>query len=306
MKQLLCFLIFAYFIFTNHIMLSQDDVSEDTLKGLVKKFVFGSPFKQYEYFNLRTKKFPSISLFTGLNQPLHPDISSNLKFNTQNFASIHIGSSNIKTKELKDGRKINFLKREALFVGNYSSKWIVKDNQNINATMWRFGVNFSDNGYGYKLGEKNYLFFTHGNSLIWSKFDVDNSQKVSISDSSILGRFSEQFRFGNSFQSGISLVLLRSVSFDFRFERSVVYPAHKFWYWLGSYTIEGISLLLLDEFIREINYSSPYAAPIVNVILKSALSYGIYELRKDRMNWPFKTESPLFHDNFKIGITFMF
>jgi hypothetical protein len=63
---------------------------------------------------------------------------------------------------------------------------------------------------------------------------------------------------------------------------------------------------LLDKFIDEIFESSPSAAPVVNFMLKSALTYGMYELRKDKMNWPFNSDSPLTYDQFKFGLTFIF
>ena len=63
---------------------------------------------------------------------------------------------------------------------------------------------------------------------------------------------------------------------------------------------------LLDQFIDEIGESSPYAVPVVNFFLKNGLSYAVYELRKDKMNWPFDSAPPLCIDSFKFGLTFVF
>ncbi len=70
--------------------------------------------------------------------------------------------------------------------------------------------------------------------------------------------------------------------------------------------LEGGAEFLLDEFIDEIGKSSPYSVPVVNFFLKNGLSYAIYELRKDRMNWPFDSAPPLRNDSFKFGLTFVF
>jgi hypothetical protein len=51
---------------------------------------------------------------------------------------------------------------------------------------------------------------------------------------------------------------------------------------------------------------SPAAAPIVNFVLKNGLSYGMYQLRKEKMNYPFESEAPILNDTFKIGVTFIF
>lgn len=305
MKKQIYFFVLTFIILFSQITFSFDDEEEisDTTRNYT---ILSTPFKKYFYFKVRWQKYPSISLFSGLNYPSLSQISSNNKFSSQNFASIQLGNTRIKTKELKNGEKINEISNGAIFLENFSSKWFNKENSNIDANMWRFGVRLSDDGMGYRLGNNNFIFLTHGNSFIWSKFDVDALSNFTQPDSSILGRFSSQFRFGNSFQSGLSFVLSKRISFDLRYERAIVYPGHKFWYWLGSHAIEGLSQFLLDEFIREITYSSPFAGPIVNFILKSGLSYGIYELRKEKMNWPFKTEPPLFNDNLKFGLTFLF
>jgi len=263
-------------------------------------------FRNYELFSFDWRQHPSITIFSGFNYPTYSKISSASNFNTQNFATIHLGMTKIKPKVTENGDKVQKIDKKSIFLGNFSSKWKVQSNDNIDAKMWRFGIELNDDGYGYKIGRNNFIFFTYGTSLIWSKFDVEKLSTFPQPDSTLLGVFSSQFRFGNSYHSGISLVFLNSLSFDFRFERAIVFPGHKFWYWLGSSLIEGASQALLGEFIDEIIKSSPQAAPLVNVILKGALSYGIYELRKDKMNWPFKTEPPLFNDNFKIGLSFLF
>ena len=81
---------------------------------------------------------------------------------------------------------------------------------------------------------------------------------------------------------------------------------HLFWKWAGSGIIEAASQGMLDHFIGKIGKSSPMALPIVSVILKSALSYGIYELRQEKMNWPFNSAAPLSYDQWKVGVTFNF
>ncbi|MGE5847186.1 MAG: hypothetical protein ACM34O_10705, partial [Ignavibacteria bacterium] len=90
------------------------------------------------------------------------------------------------------------------------------------------------------------------------------------------------------------------------YERSIIFPRHLFWKWLGSAGIELIGQWALDEFIDNIMDSSPYAAPVVNFVLKNALAYGIYELRQEKMNWPFNSAAPLAYDQFKFGVTFVF
>ena len=79
--------------------------------------------------------------------------------------------------------------------------------------------------------------------------------------------------------------------------RVITEPNHEDW----SLIANCIYLL-----INKIFKSSPAAGPVVNFLLKNALAYGIYELRKDKMNWPFKSEAPITYDQFKFGVTFVF
>jgi hypothetical protein len=74
-----------------------------------------------------------------------------------------------------------------------------------------------------------------------------------------------------------------------------------FWYSALSSIIEVASHSILDEFIDEVREFSPEITPIINFILKSGLSYGLYELRRDNMNWPIETEAPFVMENFKVG-----
>lgn len=300
MKRIV-FILFVYFLTLNLAFAKLaffDNVNDSsyTQNGLILSFNLEE----------RLNKHPYLSLYTGFNTSEYSKISSTNELKTQNYALFYLGFSKIRPENKVQDDAIFKITRSGLFIGNFSTKWFSSQNGNLDISMWRFGVDFSDDGWGYKLATNTYLFFVFGNSLIWSKIDVDELSVLQQPDSLLLGIFSEQLRFGNAFHSGVSLVLFKGFSLDFRFERALIYPGHKFWYWFGSYLIEGVSHYLLDRFIEEVLESSPKAAPIVNVLLKSALSYGIYELRKTKMNWPFNTESPLLNNNFKFGLTFMF
>jgi len=302
MKQLKFFLTVLLIAFVFSSLFAQENSDEDTLKG---KGIKVTIFNKRTYRLLKHMKHPSVSIYSGFNNPTYSALSSTKDFNTQNFASISLGYTEIETHQSKTGTEYSIIENDGLFLENYSSKWKIQNNTNIDAKMWRFGIRFGDEGYGYRIGKNNYLFFTHSNTLNWSKFDVENLSSFVPPDSHLFNVFASQFRFGTSFNSGISLVLLNTLSLDLLYERSIIFPGHKFWYWAGSSLIEGVSMLLLNEFIESILKSNTAVAPVAYGILKGALSFGIYELRKDKMNWPFKTSPPLFNETFKFGIKFL-
>jgi hypothetical protein len=132
------------------------------------------------------------------------------------------------------------------------------------------------------------------------------STPASAADVATTDLFNKDVRFGNSFQGGIQFKFMYSTAIDVSYERSIVYPRHLFWKWGMGMIIEGAGQGLVNLFVDEILESSPEAAPIVSFLLKNALSFGIYELRQDKMNWPFETTAPLAFDQFKVGISVVF
>ena len=100
--------------------------------------------------------------------------------------------------------------------------------------------------------------------------------------------------------------MIHYVELNASYERSIVFRRHLFWKWLGSALIETAGQVAVDKFVDEIMDSTPCAGPIVSFVLKNALAYGAYELRMQKMNWPFKSEPPLSYDQFKVGINFVF
>jgi len=91
------------------------------------------------------------------------------------------------------------------------------------------------------------------------------------------------------------------------YEKAVIFPYHKFWKQTGSFFIEtlaqtGIDFLTEDVIIKHI----PGLAPILYFVLKNGLSYYIFTLKQDDMNWPFKTAKPITLEavKFNLKVTF--
>lgn len=187
----------------------------------------------------------------------------------------------------------------------------------MNSSLQRFGF-AKRKGYGYRINTFRILPY-HGEGFVWSRLDMKNypaqffyrtnppmSLSDAISDTDILNRFQNAVRFGTVVEGGVRFDLASFVSLNAGFEAAVIFPRHLFWKQLGSMIIEEGAQGLLGRFIDEIADSSPYAAPIVNFLLKNGFSYAFYSLKKEKMNWPFETEAPLTYEMFKIGVTFTF
>jgi hypothetical protein len=210
-------------------------------------------------------------------------------------------------------KNISRFKSNYLF-GSMIKSDLAPEKNSGNIKTFRFGFGNS-NGYGYMLGKKSSLVLYNLNSFTWTRFDDglfwielfgigENAAHVEYMQK--IGAFDESIRFGTSTEAGIIIPIAGFVNLQAQYERTVVFPRHLFWKHLGSAIIEGIGQTAIDGFVQAIMKSSPMAGPIINFVLKNAFAYGIYELRREKMNWPFNSAEPLMFESFKAGFTFTF
>lgn len=255
---------------------------------------------------------PAISLQYGLAKVDRKDIQT--KFVDPALIEIKLGY--IKDRAAWGTDNIIKHNYRYFYLSNESNQLSGKENSisDIESDMWRVGFGRSG-GYGYKLGESSAIILYNSSTMNWSNIDfkyptimtVDPLDRFApVTELDIINLYEGSFRFGTSSEGGIRIKLINNIMLDAGYERSVVFQRHLFWKWAGSAIIEAAAEGLLDTFINEIFKSSPAAGPVVNFVLKNTLAYGIYELRKDKMNWPFNSESPITYDQFKFGMTFVF
>lgn len=233
--------------------------------------------------------------------------NSALDFRDAGLLEIRLGYTYLSKSSYSN--KITRLENNYLF-GSYISSKINTKNSNAEDKSWRFGFGNS-NGYGYLLGKKSSLVLYNSNSITWTRYDDGFPSAMTPEELNsyryiTLGDFNQTFRFGTTTEAGIIIPIAGFVNLQAQFDRTLVFPRHLFWKHLGSVMIEVIGQSAIDGFIHAIMKSSPMAGPIMNFLLKNALSYGIYELRRDKMNWPFESREPLLFDSFKAGFTFTF
>jgi len=249
---------------------------------------------------------PAISLQYGLANISRTDIQS--EFVDPSLLELKLGY--IKDRNAWGTDYIIKHSYKYLYLSNESNKLAGKEavGTEIKSDMWRFGVGWSS-GYGYKLSESSAIIPYYSYTLNWSNINFMYPDVLTFApdpDVDILNLYDESIRFGTSTEGGVRVKIIENLMLDAGYERSIVFQRHLFWKWAGSAVIEAAAQGLLDTFIKEVFKSSPAAGPVVNFLLKNALSYGLYELRQDKMNWPFPSEPPIAYDQFKFGVTVVF
>lgn len=204
------------------------------------------------------------------------------------------------------GKNITGFENRYFFIGNASNKISYKSTESgkIKNDLWRFGLGNKD-AYGLKIGSIEIMPYS-SNSFSWSKFSYEKSAGISGTDLNSFDKFNDAFRFGTSTEGGINLQLTPGFSIQPQFESSVIFPRHLFGKQLMSSIIEMSGYYLIDNFTKKIMRNAPAAGTFVNFLLKNAYEFGYYQLRKDKMNWPFNSEAPMRYYTYKIGMAFTF
>ncbi|MDZ7626462.1 MAG: hypothetical protein U5J96_18700 [Ignavibacteriaceae bacterium] len=249
-----------------------------------------------------SNKKPTLSLNYGFSDISRTDVEA--PFSDNNLIELKLGYTYKKVTKYSDNIEkstfnYGFLNRNSteLAGGSETTSDIETDN-------WQFGLGWSS-GYGYKMGENASITPYYTSSFTWTNLDFADDS-LSPNDERIKQLYDETFRFGSSYETGVRVQATDLIVLEGGYERSIVFERHLFWKWAGSGIIEIAANGVLDVFIKEVFKSSPSAGPIVFLLLKTALGYGLYELRQDKMNWPFPSAPPIAMDNIKFGVTLMF
>jgi hypothetical protein len=191
-----------------------------------------------------------------------------------------------------------------LFIGNISTRLSGNsDLSGLKTNTWRFGINRTQ-GYGYSFGTSG-LTLNSEYSFVWSSIQFLNMPADSAGKK-IENLYNKQFKFGTSSEANIQFDFTKNIGINAGYERAIVFERHLVLKWLGSEVIEFAATFAMDNFIQDFIDRAPAVAPIVNFLLKNGLYYGLYELRREKMNWPFQSAPPIVFDQFKFGMTFSF
>jgi hypothetical protein len=236
---------------------------------------------------------------------------STLKYNS--YLKATVAQSNL--TEIKYGRKTtkpagnyNIMEFEdEYFFSSYISNTIPKNNLGISFNLWRFGLGLRK-GYGYNVTNTIAVFPYYQMGLTWSRGEFSEPQIMSFAGkTSYFHRFDKELKFGTINTAGINLKVAKFLTLGSSFETSVIFPRYLAAKQFGSFFIELLSQTGIDYLTKGVIIkAAPSITPIVYFILKNGLSYFFYTLKKEKMNWPFNTETPLTLETLKFNITITF
>jgi hypothetical protein len=173
---------------------------------------------------------------------------------------------------------------------------------NTNALdFWSLGF-INGTGYGYQW-ESSTLMLTVEDNTSWTSINPRTySLMQGPADWQNIVDFDGTMRLSSSMTSSLEFRVSNTLSLTGGYTWNQVMPRHLFWYWMGSEIIEGLAGNAVDRLIENFTEMSPKSQPVMHFVLKSAVLYGMKEMRRKYMNWPFETASPLNITYWNIGV----
>jgi hypothetical protein len=193
-------------------------------------------------------------------------------------------------KQDKKYENLYLINGENAFLENISSHLKSKQVKFEGYTIdgWRFGFSMN-NGFGLNLSDKNNIEFTSKSSFVWYRFDFENypEELNSLSSVAILDT---KYKFGSEFTAEISSNLSNFLYFTISEQNSLIYRNFDFTKWFPSFVGESILQKLSDPFDNYFFEKIGKSYFIYKFIYKTAISFLVYEIRKEQSFAPFSSE----------------
>ena len=143
----------------------------------------------------------------------------------------------------------------------------------------------------------------------WFKYNIKN-YPVSINEieKRFLENYNNKFKFSSAREYGIALKAGKNFYLNLGYESRLFFPAYKFLQQQVSSLMElsvySLCYTILVGFAMGGADLNPVLGSLI-FIFPEAASFAVTELKKKSVNWPFKSDSPLYYNSFKISVNFI-
>jgi len=186
----------------------------------------------------------------------------------------------------------------------YANGLINSGANDVPASIIRFGGRFR-RGIGYGLGEDASLIPYAVSGAGFSVFSLGSGKLPVAQEQALMADFASAVRLGQVGEGGLSLHFKSGLGIHAGFERSMMYPNYIFLEDL----VAGIIQFGVAEFGASLAANaarSEVFSPLLYFIIRNGIQFGVSELRRNAMNWPFQGPAPLTVDTYKISLSWTF
>lgn len=225
-------------------------------------------------------------------------------------AALEVDFGRLNTRRGNPEEGVYRLEGTSIAVTTLSPTLAFRNRTQVAVEGWRIGFRLSG-GHRFSSDGRSGMYLLHSGGWTWSYIrsgspstDGDSAANAhAIAD--IAGYRTSHFGANTAATIGYSIGGLLTI--EASYQRVLLYKNHVFFPWLGSLLLEGIAQSLLSTSLSAAEQRNPHAAAIATLILRSALSWGIYELRRTSgQHFPFGGNTPMLWDEFRIGIGIQF
>ena len=284
----------------NNLIFAHKDSSAEIFSNPLYERVYNSAIKDF-WFQSRTL----LESTYGQGNPKHSNFTSN-------FASVGNWELKLGRSEIVRFSKTNASLNEWFIFFSYlnSNSAVTKPEENeVTTEFYKFGFGRIE-GYGYYSPRLSFVPFV-SQSWLWTKLDdfefTQDAAQADLppNDAEIMNRYSDAFRFGDRTLYGFKSDILSTVQLTANYETNIIYPRHLFFKWAVTSILVEAGYLEIDYVLGKFIDDYPVVGPIINILVRSGYLYSYYLLRKNNMNWPFNTETPLRYEGFNFGVSFV-
>jgi hypothetical protein len=175
-----------------------------------------------------------------------------------------------------------------------------------------FGIKTPEVAFTYELGNLGFRFYYPiPIDFGWYKFsNVNYPSSFSEKERNFLENYNEQLKFSSAREFGLGLNIGNNFSLNLGYEGRLFHPSYKFLQQATGNAIElgvfAFSYLMTYTMFMSPGSNASIYTGLLFLLVPEATSFGMLQLRKNSINWPFESEAPLYYNSLKISANVYF